>query len=61
MVQGTMGKLEVETVCSNTEKNFCLNISVILRCKIIVATPIPSQTKQLFAKGLVKDKLGGVC
>jgi hypothetical protein len=60
--EGNMGKLEVEMVYSNSEKNFCLNICVLLRCESIVETPDPSyETKPLFAKGLAKGNLGGVC
>jgi hypothetical protein len=62
MVEGNMGKLEVEMVYSNPEENFCLNICVLVRRESMVATPDPSfWSKILFAKGLAKDKLGGVC
>jgi hypothetical protein len=40
--EGNMGKLEVEMIYSNSEKNFCLNICVLLRCESIVETPDPS-------------------
>jgi hypothetical protein len=42
MAEGNMGKLEVEMVYSNSEKNFCLNICVLLRCESIVETLDPS-------------------
>jgi hypothetical protein len=62
MVEGNMGKLKVEMVYSNSEENFCLNMCVLVRRASMVATPDPSfWSKPLFAKGLAKDKLRGVC
>jgi hypothetical protein len=36
--EGNMGKLEVEMVYSNSEKNFYLNICILLRCESIAET-----------------------
>jgi len=44
------------------EENLCLKASVLKRNESIVATPNPSLLSRLglFAKGLAKDKLGGI-
>jgi hypothetical protein len=50
-----------DKVEKNEAENFCLNICVLVRHESMVATPDPSfWSKPLFAKGLAKDKLGGV-
>ena len=60
MVKGNMGKFKVRSVYSNLEENSCLNACVLLRSESITATPDPF-AKFSFAKGLAKDKLGGIC
>ena len=60
MVEGNMGKFEVRLVYSNLKENSCLNTCVLLINESIVATPDPF-AKFNFAKGLAKDKLGGIC
>ena len=52
--------LKVRSVYSNPEKNFLLNICVLLRRESIVATP-DLLFKFNFAQGLAKGKLGGAC
>ena len=64
MVKGNMGKFEVRLVYSNLEENSCLNACVLLRSCYDVFKNLKTPdrfAKFSFAKGLAKDKLGGVC
>ena len=59
MVEGNTGKFESQIVYSNPKENFWLNACVLLRSENIAAAPDPF-AEFSFAKGLAKDKLGGV-
>ena len=64
MVEGNMGKFEIRSVYSNPEENSCFNACVLLRSCYDVLKNLKTSdpfAKFCIAKGLAKDKLGGVC